>query len=120
MLQPPMHQKPDPVESSTPAGKPHAVVEALKGAKRNRFRAGMVIGILVTIAIVLLIVQNGESAQLDWLSFHFKMPLWILLILTSAAGAIVWDLIKVLWRRGRRQRRDQKAAIAKARDSFAS
>ncbi|MEO7396931.1 MAG: hypothetical protein ABIW84_00045, partial [Ilumatobacteraceae bacterium] len=102
MLQPRKDQAPDPVKGPTPPGSPDALVAAMRGAKRNRFRVGMVIGTVVSIAIVLLIVQNGESAQLDWLSFHFKMPLWILLILTSAAGAIVWELINVLWRRGRR------------------
>ncbi len=38
----------------------------------NPFRAGVAFGTAVTIAVGLLIVQNGESAQLDWLVFHFR------------------------------------------------
>ncbi|MEO8266114.1 MAG: hypothetical protein ABI706_11475 [Ilumatobacteraceae bacterium] len=110
-----MDHEPTARPSATTPESSDAVAAALRGAKRNRFRAGMVIGMVVTIAIVLLIVQNGESAQLDWVSFHFKMPLWILVILTAAAGAIVWEVIKVAWRRGRRQRRNQQAALAKAK-----
>jgi len=91
---------------------------AVHSIKRNRFRAGIVLGALVTVGIVLVIVQNGESTQLDWIAFHFKTPLWILLTLTAAAGAIVWELIKVGWRRGRRQRRDQEAALTAARESL--
>lgn len=94
-----------------------AAAAELRSAKRNRFRAGMVFGVVVTIAVVLLIVQNGESAQFDWITFHFKSPLWILLTLTATAGAIVWDLIKVGWRRGRRQRRDEKSALVGTRES---
>lgn len=89
----------------------------LSGAPRDRFRAGVVLGTIVTIAVVLLIVQNGESAQLDWISFHFRMPLWILLSLTAAAGAVVWEIIKIGWRRGRRLRQEQKKALAGAKKS---
>ena len=104
-------------DDSPPGQREDSVKQALRGARRNRFRVGVVFGIIVTIAVVLLIVQNGESAQLDWVGFHFKMPLWILLVLTAVAGAIVWELVKVGWRRGKTQRRNQKAALAKARNS---
>ena len=112
MSQSPIGDKPVPTTPSE-----DSIKQALRGARRNRFRAGVLFGIIVTIAVVLLIVQNGESAQLDWVGFHFKMPLWILLVLTAVAGAIVWELVKVGWRRGNEQRRNQKAALAKTRRS---
>ncbi|MEP7202818.1 MAG: LapA family protein [Ilumatobacteraceae bacterium] len=120
MLQPPIDDKPKQSHQAGSSADPDALAAALQGAKRNRFRAGLIFGTIVTIAAVLLIAQNGESAQLDWIAFHFRMPLWILLILTAAAGAIVWELIKVGWRHGRRQRRDQKNAVASARASLTS
>lgn len=73
------------------------------------FRAGLVLGTIVTVAVALLIVQNGESSQLDWLSFEFKTPLWIMLLLTMLAGAIVWEFAKMGYRRGRANRARQRA-----------
>ena len=102
--EPAVAKKSPPTPTPTPADR-----------RRDRFRAGVVVGVVVTIAIVLLIVQNGESAQLDWLMFHFKMPLWILIILTAVAGAIVWELVKVGWRRSRRIRAEQKQVAKKVK-----
>ena len=95
-----MMVQPDP----RPAGSTRAVERALRTVRLNPFRTGVILGTVVTIAVVLLIVQNGESAQLDWLMFHFKAPLWIILFLTAVAGAIVWELTKVAVRRGRNRR----------------
>lgn len=83
----------------------------------NPFRAGVAFGTAVTIAVGLLIVQNGESAQLDWLVFHFRAPLWIMLMLTSAAGAVAWQLLKMAWRRGSRIGRERKSASRAAKDT---
>jgi uncharacterized integral membrane protein len=62
------------------------VTRALRPVPPNRFRTGLALGAVVTVAIVLLIIQNGRSARLNWLAFHFGAPLWIMLLLTAAAG----------------------------------
>ena len=62
-------------------------------------------------AVALLIVQNGESAQLDWLVFDFDAPLWIMLALTFAAGAVVWELGKAAWHHSRRLRAERRTAM---------
>jgi uncharacterized integral membrane protein len=92
-------------------GSPEGAARPLRTKSANQFRVGLAIGALVTIAMVLLIAQNGESAQLDWLAFHFTAPLWIMLLLTAIAGGIVWELLKVGWRRGRQQQKDRQAAL---------
>ncbi len=111
--------------SESPHGKAEAkqspaesnpVVNVLKRARRNPFRLGVIIGSLVTIGVVLLVVQNGESAQIDWLIFHFRAQLWIILILTAAAGAVAWELTKVAIRHGRRVARERKVALSAARN----
>jgi uncharacterized integral membrane protein len=92
------------------------VENALSLSKRQPFRLGLIVGVLVTVAVVILIVQNGESAQIDWLLFHFSSPLWIILLLTMAAGGVVWEVAKFLIRRGqkRSELRHQTAKQAKA------
>lgn len=92
------------------------ITRVLKSTGPNPFRAGLVLGAIVAVAMVLLIIQNGESAQLDWVVFHFDAPLWIMLILTAAAGAVVWEVIKVVWHRGRRLRRERRTALKAVKD----
>lgn len=80
----------------------------LKSTGKNSFRTGAILGAIVTVAVVLLIVQNGESVQLDWIVFHFRTPLWIMLLLTAVAGAVVWEVVKTTFRRTRRSRRERR------------
>ena len=61
-------------------------------------------GLIVAAAVIILIVQNGESARIDWLFFHFTSPLWVILFLTMVAGGIVWELAKLAFRRSRRHK----------------
>ena len=58
-------------------------------------------GLIVAAAVISLIIQNGESAQIDWLFFHFTSPRWVILFLTMVAGGIVWELAKLAFRRRR-------------------
>ena len=72
------------------------------------FPGGFVIGVVVAVAVTLLIIQNGESTQLDWLVFHFQAPLWIMLLLTLAAGGVITEAGKVAvgrWLAGAKERR---------------
>ena len=112
----------EPADMQEPAGTPDSpdprktVTRALKSAPPNRFRTGLALGAVVTVAIVLLIIQNGRSARLNWLAFHFGSPLWIMLLLTAAAGAVVWELVKATSRRARRKRREHREAVKAAQE----
>lgn len=93
------------------------ISRALKSTRRHSFRTGMVLGAIVAVAVVFMVIQNGESAQLDWTVFHFRAPLWIILFLTAAAGAVVWELIKAASRRARRLRAERREAVRAAQDA---
>jgi len=92
-----------------------AIAHALESSSARRFRVGLALGALVAVAITLLIAQNGESAKLDWLAFHFESPLWIMLMLTLVSGGIVWEVLKALWRRSRRSRGERRAVLRAAK-----
>jgi len=44
---------------------------------------------LIALAALLFILQNTESARFEFLWFDFQWPLWIMLMVFMAAGAIV-------------------------------
>lgn len=78
-------------EPGAPPDPHETVARALRSARRTQLRTGLALGVVVIVAIVLLIIQNGRSAHLSWLAFDFSCPLWIMLLLTAAAGAVVWE-----------------------------
>lgn len=72
------------------------------------FPGGFIVGVVIAVAVTLLIIQNGESTQLDWLVFQFQAPLWIMLLLTLIAGGVIAEIGKVVVSRslaGAKQRR---------------
>jgi uncharacterized integral membrane protein len=74
------------------------------------FRTGMVIGGLLALATFMLIVQNGESARLNWVFWDLGAPLWIFLLLAALAGAALLQLGVLLWRHGRRAAAERQKA----------
>ncbi len=79
---------------STKPSSPRPTDRAVDAKRKHAFRVGVGVGAAVAIAAVLLILQNGESAQIDWLWFHFQAPLWLFLASTLIVGAVTWELIK--------------------------
>lgn len=100
-------------DESAPEPEARTVVKnALALSRRRPFRLGLIVGALVTVAAGILVVQNGESAQFDWLAFHFSAPLWIILFVTMIAGGVTWEVLRILIRRGR-DRSKQRRELAK-------
>ncbi len=70
------------------------------------FHAGVLFGAIVAVAVTLLIIQNGHSARITWIAFHFRAPEWIVLFVTAAAGAVVWELARLALRRRNNHRHE--------------
>lgn len=83
------------------AGLPGRLKQSILEERSGAFWIGTTFGALLAIATTLLIVQNSESADLDWLWFNFTAPLWLLLFLSALSGAILSRLIPPIWRRVR-------------------
>jgi uncharacterized integral membrane protein len=75
------------------------------------------LGAIVALATALLIAQNRESVQFNWLVFHFTTPLWVMLVLTAIAGSVFWALLRATWRRGRRVNAERRSALQAHRDA---
>jgi uncharacterized integral membrane protein len=82
-------------------------------AGRWRFWVGLAVGLVVAVAVLLLIVQNPESTDVEWFAGDFTAPLWALLALSAVAGAIIWTVIVALIREASDQRA-QRAGVNRA------
>ncbi|MFQ5947943.1 MAG: lipopolysaccharide assembly protein LapA domain-containing protein [Acidimicrobiia bacterium] len=60
--------------------------------------------LLIVVPVVILLGSNTQSAELNWLGFEWRPPLWLVLLVTFAAGAVVTRLFGAAWRFWWRQR----------------
>lgn len=113
-----------PEGGKPPPARPHregagtstdTAARAAKLSGRPSFRVGMVVGALITTAVALLIVQNSEPVEVQWLMFEFRTRLWTVLLVTLAAGGVVWEMARLAVRRGRRRARERKEVLRQAK-----
>lgn len=69
--------------------------EPSRPAAWRPFHTDLLAGALIAIAVALLIVQDGHSVRVNWLVFEFRSPGRIILFVTAAAGAVVWEVVRV-------------------------
>lgn len=53
---------------------------------------GLVLGALVTILLLVFIVQNSDSAEVQYFGWTFMLPLGVLVLLAAIAGALIMAL----------------------------
>ncbi len=116
----PDHADSGNADSGNEVRKPRDLIDrAERLSPRSSFRIGLLVGVVVTVAVGLLIVQNGSSARLNWAWSSFDAPLWIFLALTLVAGFVLGLVVPALARRARRRARERKSALAQARSAMA-
>lgn len=87
------------------------VDEVERGRPERAFDVGVTVGIVVTVAAVIFVLQNRRSTTFDWLWLDFELPLWIALLGAAGVGVVlVLTILAVHARRRRRIRRRRDAA----------
>lgn len=62
----------------------------------------VVIGV-VGVLLGLFVVQNTDRERVEWLVFDATAPLWLILVLTAVAGAVLGQAVAAAARRRRRK-----------------
>jgi len=78
---------------------------AVAAESRRRFGAGAIASFAGIAALVIFMVQNTEDVTVDFLAWSFTWPLWLLILVSAAIGALVWLGLGVLRRHRRRKDR---------------
>ena len=80
-----------------------------QGAGGNNNRARMGAGAIASLTgvglLVIFMLQNRDDAQVDFLFWNFTWPLWLLILVSAVAGALVWLGLGVMRRHRRRKER---------------
>jgi uncharacterized integral membrane protein len=53
---------------------------------------------VLSAALVAFILQNSHRTRVHWLIFSANLPLWLLLVITSAIAMTAAELVVVAWR----------------------
>jgi uncharacterized integral membrane protein len=89
----------------------HDVDEVERGRPERAFNIGAALGMLVTVAAAIFVLQNRQSTTFDWLWLDFELPLWTALVGAVGVGIVlVLTILAVHARRRRRVRRRRDAA----------
>lgn len=57
--------------------------------------------------LIIFMIQNTDSVQLNFLVWSFTWPLWLLTMASAVLGALVWFGLGVMRRHRRRKERRQ-------------
>ena len=85
------------LESSSGSTKPEA--------ERRRLGGGAIASLIGVGLLLVFMIQNTESVQLDFLAWSFTWPLWLLTMASAVLGALVWFGVGVMRRHRRRKER---------------
>jgi uncharacterized integral membrane protein len=66
----------------------------------------LVLAGLAILVAVLLVVQNNDRIELNFLVFEVTTRLWVGLLVTLVLGAVLGQAAEALWARRRRRRAD--------------
>lgn len=75
------------------------------GAKAG---AGAIAGGSGIAALLVFIVQNTADVPVTFLFWSFTWPVWLLILVSAALGAIIWLGLGILRRRRRRKARREE------------
>ena len=78
-------------------------------AQKRRLGGGAIALLSGAGLLLIFMIQNAESVPLDFLVWTFRLPLWLLTLVSALLGAVVWFGLGVVRRHRRRtERRDSR------------
>ncbi|HLM62971.1 MAG TPA: hypothetical protein VK306_01625 [Acidimicrobiales bacterium] len=92
--------------------------EVGRARPERAFNVGATLGILLTVAAVIFVVQNNRATDFEWLWLDFSLPLWTVLVGTLVVGALLVISALAVHQRRRRRITRRRAATGRLRDAL--
>ncbi len=84
---------------------------AQQGEAPRRWVGPAALATVILVPIGILIFSNLDATEVEWAGFSFNQPLWVVLLVTFAAGMVGGKIGGWGWRRWRRRRRRLKEEL---------
>jgi uncharacterized integral membrane protein len=78
------------------------------GSEGRRLGGGAIASLIGAGLLIVFMIQNTESAQLDFLVWSYSWPLWLVALASAILGAVVWFGLGVMRRHRRRKERRER------------
>ncbi len=79
------------------------------------FSASLVVGVILTIVVIVLAMQNTEDVHLEFLAWDANAPLVAILLAAVLVGVVFDEIVGLLWRHSRRHQITMKEELAQHR-----
>jgi uncharacterized integral membrane protein len=80
----------------------------------------VIFGLVLAVALVIFVAQNGHAVRLHWLWLHFRASPAVLVLVTAVAAIAAAVIVGALWRRGRRRVLNEREELAQLRRTAAT
>lgn len=67
--------------------------EPVKRGMSGALWAGLILGVIVLILLLVFIIQNNVTAQFEYMAWTFQLPLGIAILLAAIAGALIMAMV---------------------------
>jgi uncharacterized integral membrane protein len=78
--------------------------EAKPDGRKLSIPPGLAAAVLLVVALIFFVVQNGDDVAFEWLVFDMTGPLWVVILVAAVAGAVLNEVFAFARRRRRRRR----------------
>ncbi len=85
------------------------VDQPAEGGGINTPSIKIILLLLLAVAVLIFFLQNGETAEVQFLGFDVTWPLRSVIIISVAAGVVLDRLFTWQWRRAKRRKAKQSA-----------
>ncbi|MDX1691603.1 MAG: lipopolysaccharide assembly protein LapA domain-containing protein [Acidimicrobiia bacterium] len=79
------------------------------------FYAGLAVTVILTVALLVLAIQNTESVAFEFLGWDIDAPLFALILIAMIGAVLLDELIGLVWRRSRRRRLGEREELERLR-----
>jgi uncharacterized integral membrane protein len=94
---------------------PSLVDVAAASTHRAPLLAAVLVGVVLTAAVVAFLVQNTDVVRFEWFWLELEAPEWLAVVWGAAIGALLALVAAGSLRHSRAVRRDRRRAVADAR-----
>ena len=75
------------------------------GTGGSRLHGGLIVAVIVVVALVVFVFQNTDETKVEWLVFESDgTPVWLVIVVSAVAGALLSEVAGWMIRRRRRDR----------------